>query len=202
MAVYGSYTGVSNGAVNGTLRIRLECSLIAASPTRAGFLYLTGLIVLSGVGTALAWSIVGDFEPGYPLFMIPMSVGNKVVGIIERADVQEDEWEVAPFCFLAFICQCGSTIPAKSSTHARRRIVNLAVTLCERDPFSFESRIGGDRCSGVPATAIAVTVPYSACLPDCLIPHITAHAAALGNSAFVIVASPVHVGDWMQSMGA
>ncbi len=64
MAVYGSLMGVSNGTVKGTLRIRLECSLIAASPTRAGFLYLTGLIVLSGVGTALAWSIVGDFEPG------------------------------------------------------------------------------------------------------------------------------------------
>ncbi len=65
MAVYGSLMGVSNGAVQGKLRIRLERFLIAASPTRAGFLYLTGLIVLSGVGTALAWSIVGDFEPGY-----------------------------------------------------------------------------------------------------------------------------------------
>ncbi len=65
MAVYGSLMGVSNGAVQGKLRIRLERFLIVASPTRVDFLYLTGLIVLSGVGTALAWSIVGDFKPGY-----------------------------------------------------------------------------------------------------------------------------------------
>ena len=41
--------------------------------------------------------IVGDFEPGNPEFMIPMSIRNIVVGIIERADVQEDEREAVPF---------------------------------------------------------------------------------------------------------
>jgi len=29
--------------------------------------------------------------------MIPMSIGNKVVGMIKRADMQEDEREVVPF---------------------------------------------------------------------------------------------------------
>lgn len=133
---------------------------------------------LIAVPSALARQIVSDFEPDYPEFMIPMSVGNIVVGIIERADVQQDERETTPLFFIAFICQRGSTFPAKSSTHARRRIVNLAVTLCERDPLSFESRIGGDRCSGVVTTAGAMTVPYSTRFPDCLISHFTAHTSA------------------------
>jgi hypothetical protein len=142
-------------------------------------------MLLVAVSTALAWQIVGDFEPGNPLFMIPVPLGNMVVRIIERADVQEDEREVVPFFFLTFICERGPTIPAKSSTHARRRIVNLAVTFCERNPFSFKSRIGGDRRSGVVTTAMAVTVPYSTRLPDCLVSHFTAHAAAHGNPTFV-----------------
>ena len=105
------------------------------------------LWLLVAFPTALARQIVGDFEPGDPLFMIPVSLGNIVVRIIERADVNREGQ--AALC-LALPCQRGSTLITKAASHTRRGIVNLAVSLCELDPILFEHHDGDDRRAGVP----------------------------------------------------
>ncbi len=46
--------------------------------------------LMAALSASLARQVVGDFEPGNPVSMKPMPVGNIVVGIIQCADVKID----------------------------------------------------------------------------------------------------------------
>ncbi len=127
------------------------------------------------ISIVLARQIVGSFEPSNPLTMIPVSLGNKVVGIVERADVNREDRAALR---LALPCQGRSTLITETTSHTRRGIVNLAVALRELDPIAIEHHNGDDRGTGVPTTAMTMTVPDSNRLPGCLIPQRTAHASA------------------------
>ena len=66
---------------------------------------------------AIARKYVGDIEPGNPFLMIPVSVGYKGVGIIERADINLD-YHVFPV--ITFPSQRRSALATEGTCHPRR----------------------------------------------------------------------------------
>jgi len=123
--------------------------------------------LMAALSASLARQVVGDFEPGNPVSMKPMPVGNIVVGIIQCADVKIDR-------AFALKWQRGSTLITETTSYTRRGIVNLAVALCELDPISFESHKGDHGCTGMPPAAFTVAVTN----PDRLTRHLVSYGAA------------------------
>ncbi len=130
-----------------------------------------------GAFAALSRREIGDIEPGDPLFMKITRLGNMGVWIIECTDVDVDD---RAFSELALPGQRGSALVAEAAFHPRRGIVNAALAPAESDLVGREKHQRDDRRPGVPPAAMAVAVADLRRLPDGLVAHRAAHAAA-GN---------------------
>jgi len=117
-------------------------------------------------------------EPGISLFVVPVPLWNKDVGVIKCADMYRN-------FFFTFPGQRGSALVTKTTPHPRRRIVNTSGTLTEMNLVGLEYCQGGNCGTGVSSAAITMTMADKHRLPNCVITHRTAHTA----TAYLLIAN-------------
>lgn len=118
-----------------------------------------------GANAAIAWAVVGNIEPCNPFLMIPVPVGNKVVGIVESADVELDDWRVLR-AGAAFPGRRGSALATEGAFYPRRGIVDAAIAPREAQLVGLEHHKCDNRCAGVPPAAMTVAEADLQRLPD------------------------------------
>jgi hypothetical protein len=127
-----------------------------------------------GANAAIAWAVVGNIEPCDPVLMIPVPVGNKVVGIVESADVELDDWRVLR-AGAAFPGRRSSALATEGAFYPRRGIVDAAIARREAQLVGLERHKCDNRCAGVPPAAMAVAVAVAVAdiqrLPDGFVAH-------------------------------